>query len=144
MFWCSEITRTIYLNSEMSEQFLVTEGFFNLFLEVLKIPIFWCKKNLLAEKSTSFLPYAATLMQKNDVDALNQKDALYALSLWLFFFSICCPNYKSQPIFLFLFQGGNLPSIFAGQRRKNQVSTSSRWWEQRWRRNWAQSSTIPR
>ena len=30
----SEITRTIYSNSERSEQFLVTECFFNLFLEV--------------------------------------------------------------------------------------------------------------
>jgi hypothetical protein len=29
-----EITRTIYSNSERSEQFLVTECFFNLFLEV--------------------------------------------------------------------------------------------------------------
>ena len=29
-----EITRTIYSNSERSEQFLVTEWFFNLFLEV--------------------------------------------------------------------------------------------------------------
>ena len=29
-----EITRTIYPNSERSEQFLVTELFFNLFLEV--------------------------------------------------------------------------------------------------------------
>ena len=29
-----EITRTIYSNSERSEQFLVTESFFNLFLEV--------------------------------------------------------------------------------------------------------------
>ena len=32
-----EITRTIYLNSERSEQFLVTECFFNLFLEVSHI-----------------------------------------------------------------------------------------------------------
>ena len=31
----SEITRTIYSNSERSEQFLVTECFFNLFLEVM-------------------------------------------------------------------------------------------------------------
>ena len=29
-----EITKTIYSNSERSEQFLVTECFFNLFLEV--------------------------------------------------------------------------------------------------------------
>jgi len=29
-----EITRTIYSNSERSEQFMVTECFFNLFLEV--------------------------------------------------------------------------------------------------------------
>ena len=29
-----EITKTIYQNSERSEQFLVTECFFNLFLEV--------------------------------------------------------------------------------------------------------------
>ena len=32
-----EITRTIYSNSEGSEQFLVTECFFNLFLEVSQI-----------------------------------------------------------------------------------------------------------
>ena len=32
-----EITRTIYSNSERSEQFLVTECFFNLFLEVSQI-----------------------------------------------------------------------------------------------------------
>ena len=32
-----EITRTIYSNSERSEQFLVTECFFNLFLEISKI-----------------------------------------------------------------------------------------------------------
>ena len=32
-----EITRTIYSNSEWSEQFLVTECFFNLFLEVSQI-----------------------------------------------------------------------------------------------------------
>ena len=32
-----EITRTIYSNSERSEQFLVTECFFNLFLEVSHI-----------------------------------------------------------------------------------------------------------
>ena len=32
-----EITRTIYLNSERSEQFLVTECFFNLFLELSHI-----------------------------------------------------------------------------------------------------------
>jgi hypothetical protein len=32
-----EITRTIYSNSEGSEQFLVTECFFNLFLEVYHI-----------------------------------------------------------------------------------------------------------
>ena len=32
-----EITRTIYSNSETSEQFLVTECFFNLFLEVSHI-----------------------------------------------------------------------------------------------------------
>ena len=32
-----EITRTIYSNSERSEQFLVTEYFFNLFLEVSQI-----------------------------------------------------------------------------------------------------------
>ena len=32
-----EITRTIYLNSEKSEQFLVTECFFNLFLEVSQV-----------------------------------------------------------------------------------------------------------
>ena len=38
--WCQEffkifeITKTIYSNSERSEQFLVTECFFNLFLEV--------------------------------------------------------------------------------------------------------------
>ena len=31
-----EITRTIYSNSERSEQFLVTECFFNLFLEFLR------------------------------------------------------------------------------------------------------------
>ena len=30
-----EITRTIYSNSERSEQFLVTECFFDLFLELL-------------------------------------------------------------------------------------------------------------
>ena len=33
-FQIFEITRTIYSNSERSEQFLVTECFFNLFLEV--------------------------------------------------------------------------------------------------------------
>ena len=32
-----EITRTIYSNSEKTEQFLVTECFFNLFLEISKI-----------------------------------------------------------------------------------------------------------
>ena len=32
-----EITRTIFSNSERSEQFLVTEWFFNLFLEVSQI-----------------------------------------------------------------------------------------------------------
>ena len=32
-----EITGTIYLNSERSEQFLATECFFNLFLEVSQI-----------------------------------------------------------------------------------------------------------
>ena len=32
-----EITRTIYSNSERSEQFLVTECFFNLFMEVSHI-----------------------------------------------------------------------------------------------------------
>ena len=32
-----EITRTIYSNSESSEQFLVTECFFNLFIEVSHI-----------------------------------------------------------------------------------------------------------
>ena len=32
-----EVTRTIYSNSERSEQFLVTECFFNLFLEVSQI-----------------------------------------------------------------------------------------------------------
>ena len=32
-----DITRTIYSNSERSEQFLVTECFFNLFLEVSQI-----------------------------------------------------------------------------------------------------------
>ena len=32
-----EITRTIYSNSERSEQFLVTECFFNLFLEVSQV-----------------------------------------------------------------------------------------------------------
>ena len=32
-----EITRTIYSNSERSEQFLATECFFNLFLEVYHI-----------------------------------------------------------------------------------------------------------
>ena len=32
-----EITRTIYSNSERSEQFLVIECFFNLFLEVTSI-----------------------------------------------------------------------------------------------------------
>ena len=31
-----EITKAIYSNSERSEQFLVTECFFNLFLEVLR------------------------------------------------------------------------------------------------------------
>ena len=34
-----EITRTIYSNSERSEQFLVTECFFNLFLEVFQMYI---------------------------------------------------------------------------------------------------------
>ena len=34
IFKIFEITRTIYSNSEKSEQFLVTECFFNLFLEV--------------------------------------------------------------------------------------------------------------
>ena len=34
-----EITRTIYLNSERSEQFLVIECFFNLFLEVLEFKL---------------------------------------------------------------------------------------------------------
>ena len=32
-----EITRTIHSNSERSEQFLVTECFFNLFLEISQI-----------------------------------------------------------------------------------------------------------
>ena len=37
-FWnCFEITRTIYSNSVRSEQFLVTECFLNLFLEVFHI-----------------------------------------------------------------------------------------------------------
>ena len=35
--WVFEITRTIYSYSERSEQFLVTECFFNLFLEVSHI-----------------------------------------------------------------------------------------------------------
>ena len=37
IFKIFEITRTIYSNSERSEQFLVTECFFNLFLEVSDI-----------------------------------------------------------------------------------------------------------
>ena len=37
IFKIFEITRTIYSNSERSEQFLVTECFFNLFLEVSHI-----------------------------------------------------------------------------------------------------------
>ena len=37
IFRIFEITRTIYSNSERSEQFLVTECFFNLFLEVSQI-----------------------------------------------------------------------------------------------------------
>ena len=37
VFKTFEITRTIYSNSERSEQFLVTECFFNLFLEVSQI-----------------------------------------------------------------------------------------------------------
>ena len=36
-----EITRTIYSNSEWLEQFLVTEWFFNLFLEVSQISKNW-------------------------------------------------------------------------------------------------------
>ena len=39
IFKIFEITRTIYSNSERSEQLLVTECFFNLFLEVSQIKL---------------------------------------------------------------------------------------------------------
>ena len=44
----TKITRTIYSNSERSEQFLVPECFFNLFLEVSQI---WCIIKILIRKN---------------------------------------------------------------------------------------------
>ena len=39
-----EITRTIYSNSERPEQFLVAECFFNFFLEVSHMVMFWVRE----------------------------------------------------------------------------------------------------